>query len=110
MWRRGNMTSLSVASDMTEPKEGPLYARVHQALVEAIQRGKLAPGTVLPTEKELEKQYGVSRITVRRALDDLERAGLIESGRGRHARVAAPLVATTTKTIDRDNPSIQENG
>jgi len=47
------MTSLSVASDMTEPKEGPLYARVHQALVEAIQRGKLAPGTVLPTEKEL---------------------------------------------------------
>jgi len=104
------MTSLSVASDMTEPKEGPLYARVHQALVEAIQRGKLAPGTVLPTEKELEKQYGVSRITVRRALDDLERAGLIERGRGRPARVAAPLVASTTMAIDQDLPSILEIG
>lgn len=104
------MTSLSPTIDMTEPKEGPLYARVHRALMNAIELGKLAPGTVLPTEKELEKQYGVSRITVRRALDDLERVGLIERGRGRPARVAAPLIASTTMAIDQDLPSILEIG
>jgi GntR family transcriptional regulator len=51
-------------------------------LHDEIARGALAPGDVLPTEQTLCDQFGVSRITVRRALADLADAGLIERRHG----------------------------
>src|SRR5579863_1784205 len=95
---------------LDSPDEAPLYAQVYDSLRDRIQSGQLAPGAVLPTEKALEKHYGVSRITVRRALDDLERQGLIERGRGRPARVAVPLVAATHIRVDEELSSILEIG
>ena len=50
----------------------------------------LTAGTTLPSEKELCARFGVSRITVRRALDSLAQAGLIDRGSGRATRVTAP--------------------
>jgi len=43
--------------------------------------GRLAVGASLPTERELAARYGVSRITVRHALRDLELAGLVRRSR-----------------------------
>ena len=89
---------------------GPLYARVQQSLREAIQSGTLPAGATLPSEKELEIQFGVSRITVRRALDELEREGLVERGRGRQARVATLLTAAISTRIEDDLASILQLG
>src|ERR1043166_3629049 len=80
----------------------PLYARVPAALRQAIRSGRLAAGAVLPTEKELEAEHGVSRITVRRALVELEREGLVVRGRGRQARVVEPLVSAVRANHDDD--------
>ena len=87
-----------------QPAEGPtpLYMRVQSALRQDIRHGRLAPGTALPSEKELELTHGVSRITVRRALDELEREGLVIRTRGRPARVAEPLVSVARTQIDED--------
>ncbi|CAO3428137.1 GntR family transcriptional regulator [Azospirillum endophyticum] len=88
----------------------PLYMRVQQSLRDAIRAGTFAPGSLLPSEKELEDEHKVSRITVRRALEELEREGLIERGRGRQARVAALLTAAVNTRIEEELASILQIG
>lgn len=53
-----------------------------------IDAGKLAPDTRLPSEAELSQQYGVARITVRRALDQLRERGKVVTAHGRGTYVA----------------------
>jgi GntR family transcriptional regulator len=60
----------------------PLHRQLYLVLHDEIGRGVLAPGESLPTEQSLCDQFGVSRITVRRALADLADAGLIERRHG----------------------------
>lgn len=55
----------------------PLYIQLREALRRAITGGVLPNGACLPAETELAKALHISRMTVRNALDDLERAGLI---------------------------------
>src|SRR6516164_5441596 len=61
----------------------PLYFQVQQDLASSIASGALAPGSQLPTEEELVRRYHVSRTTVRKAVQELDRLGLIEIRRGR---------------------------
>src|SRR5260370_38908944 len=61
----------------------PLYFQIEQDLASSIATGRLAPGSQLPSEEELVQKYGVSRTTVRKAVQELERLGLIEIRRGR---------------------------
>jgi GntR family transcriptional regulator len=60
----------------------PLHRQLFLVLHDEIGRGALAVGDALPTEQSLCEQFGVSRITVRRALADLADAGLIERRHG----------------------------
>jgi len=85
-----------------------LYARVQSSLREAIRSGELKAGMLLPSEKELQALHGVSRITVRRALDELEREGLVIRSRGRQARVVEPLVSAARTEIEDDLAAILE--
>jgi GntR family transcriptional regulator len=59
-----------------------LHRQLFLVLHDEIGRGALAAGDALPTEQSLCDQFGVSRITVRRALADLADAGLIERRHG----------------------------
>jgi GntR family transcriptional regulator len=61
----------------------PLYYQLKQILLRHIQDGNIIPGKVLPSETELQERYGVSRITVRRALSDLASEGYISRQPGR---------------------------
>jgi GntR family transcriptional regulator len=61
----------------------PLYYQIEQDLASLIANGTLAPGSQLPPEDELIQKYGVSRTTVRKAIQELERLELIEIRRGR---------------------------
>jgi GntR family transcriptional regulator len=61
----------------------PLYFRLQQVLRAEIESLTYPPGSRLPAERLLGQRYGVSRITVRQALDGLRRAGLIQRNRGR---------------------------
>ena len=47
------------------------YARVKQFLKDGLQQGVWPPGTVMPSEAELVTQFGVSRMTITRALNEL---------------------------------------
>jgi GntR family transcriptional regulator len=72
----------------------PLRVQVRNELHEAITSGQLKPGDRIPSERELGEQFGISRLTVRAALGDLERAGLIYSrpGKGRYVTSAVASV------------------
>ncbi len=65
----------------------PQYERLRRALLEGIEAGRWAVGGLLPTESELTDAFAVSRITVRRALQELRSAGVVETARGRRTRV-----------------------
>ncbi len=60
----------------------PLYSEIERDLVSKIQRGELVPDEPIPTELELCEMYGVSRITVRRAVERLVAARMIYRRRG----------------------------
>lgn len=55
----------------------PLYFQVHLAILDDITRSKWKPGDRLPPERELQETFGVSRATIRSALDLLERDGYV---------------------------------
>jgi GntR family transcriptional regulator len=61
----------------------PLYRQLDAILRDQLGGGQLRPGDRLPTETELCLQFGVSRATVRQALEALEQDGLIERAAGR---------------------------
>ncbi len=61
----------------------PLYAQLEVSLRESISRGNWGPGQPLPSDRELAEQWRVSRCTVRQALDNLVRDGLIERRQGK---------------------------
>lgn len=67
--------------------EGPLYFQLFNTLKEEILAGQYDSSGVLPSEKQLEERFGVSRITVRRAVEELERAGFAERAKGRATRL-----------------------
>ena len=60
----------------------PKYIQVKNNIEELIQSGKIKPRDKLPTESDLCEEYGVSRHTVRKALDILEQDGLLYKKQG----------------------------
>lgn len=55
----------------------PFYRSLHEAIALSIRDGRLRPGDRLPTERDLARGCGLSRITVRAALDGLARDKLV---------------------------------
>lgn len=68
----------------------PLYHQLEQALRARLTSSEFKPGDLLPSEERICELYGVSRITVRRALDALIAQGMIIKKRGVGSFVAEP--------------------
>ena len=89
-----------------------LHRQVFTALRDRIIQGSYAPGALIPNEEELCATFGVSRITVRRAVADLERYGLLEKrqGRGTFVRsdVPSPRPAATLGFLESLDKTARE--
>jgi DNA-binding LacI/PurR family transcriptional regulator len=84
----------------TEPDEAsPVtkHRRVFAYLHASIQSGKLTPGDRLPSEAELGRLFAASRITVAKAVADLQRMGLVtrRPGAGTHVKAVQPASGRT---------------
>lgn len=71
----------------------PLYAQLAAQLREAIEEGRLAPGARLDNETELAARLGISRPTIRQAIQNLVDAGLLVRKRGVGTQVVHNRVA-----------------
>lgn len=76
------MTS-GISSTLKEQSRLPLSLKVKYTLRARLERGEWQVGSCIPTLHELAAEYRVSRSTVRAALDELAREGLIERTRGK---------------------------
>ncbi|WND03551.1 GntR family transcriptional regulator [Temperatibacter marinus] len=65
----------------------PLYHQLYIFLKNSILNGTFAHNTQMPTEAQLSEYFDVSRITAKRAMDELTADGLVERRRGRGTRV-----------------------
>lgn len=74
----------------------PLYEQIRQLIVAALAEGEWRPGDALPSEAALAERFHASSGTVRRALDELTAANLVERRQGRGTFVA-------THTAPRDS-------
>jgi DNA-binding GntR family transcriptional regulator len=97
---------------MAEGFEPPKYAQIVAALRQSIADGTYPPGSLLPSETKLIEEFGVSRPTVVRALEELKLRGEIdrEHGRGSFVKAAPPLpenlaalIGSTDSTASRED-------
>ena len=65
----------------------PLYFRLYSLLKDAILNGTIDNGAQMPTEQQLAETFGVSRITAKRAMDELAAESLVERRRGKGTHV-----------------------
>lgn len=98
------------ASGGSHLPEGGKARRVYLQLRDEIARGTHVPGTILPGETRLAEASGVSRVTIRRALDALAADGLIEKrvGAGSVVREAAGEAAPLSGDFTSLMPQLVE--
>ena len=68
------------------------YQRVQEALAEELARERRPAGSPFPPEAGAAEHFGVSRVTMRRALDELEDAGIVSRTPGGGWAVAGPRI------------------
>ena len=71
--------------------ELPIYRQIMRQIGDAIAGGQLAPGDRLPSHKELSEQLVIAPLTVKKAYDELEAQGYVESRHGSGTFVSARL-------------------
>ena len=86
----------------------PKYERVVDEIAERAQQ--LAPHDALPSERELMSELGVSRMTIRRAIQVLGRRGLIYQVQGSGTFVADPDVVTKTLRLTSFTEDMVQRG
>lgn len=90
--------------------EYPIYYQLYSHLKEAILSGEYQPGDRVPSESEMLTAYGVSRITVRRAIADLERDGLLKRYRGKGSIVLERKSTTNLNSLYSFSESAYNRG
>jgi len=85
--RRGRRSATAVARDIPSPR----YYQVYVTLRQWVRDGTYRAGQQIPTEAALCRSFEVSRITIRKAIDDLVREGWLvrQQGRGTFVDIAA---------------------
>jgi GntR family transcriptional regulator len=88
----------------------PIYHQLFKYLEKQIRGGDLKPGNTLPTEAEMSAAYGISRMTVRRAVSELAAANLIYTQKGRGTFVARPKLDNVVFDLNNFYEEIRHKG
>ena len=88
----------------------PLYYQVMERINRDIEQNIYPVGSRIPSEHELEMQYGVSRVTVRRALTELTAGGRLERKQGKGTFVSVPRIRHDLKRVHSFHDACRENG
>jgi GntR family transcriptional regulator, histidine utilization repressor len=86
------------------------YARVKQYLKDELSRGQWSPGELMPSEADLVAKFGISRMTVNRALRELQAEGMVERVQGVGTFAAQLHRVSSTLTIRDLHEEIEARG
>jgi GntR family phosphonate transport system transcriptional regulator len=108
---------MNPTAEMDDPATHPvdrqdgvaLWRQIASALQREIASGAHQPGGRLPTEAELSARFGVNRHTVRRALEELSRDGLVRVEQGRGSFVAEDVLDYTVEARTRFSEWIRKH-
>lgn len=89
---------------------GTLYHQILLGLTGRIESGEIGVGDRLPSEADLVAEYGVSRTTARRALDELRRQGLVRREPGRGTFLASPRLRSNLAYLHSFSEEIERWG
>jgi GntR family histidine utilization transcriptional repressor len=97
-------------SSSAAPSAAAPYSRVKSFLKGELERGRWRPGELMPSEAELVQQFGVSRMTVNRALRELQSEGIVDRVQGVGTFAAQLYRVSSTLTIRNLQEEIEERG
>jgi GntR family histidine utilization transcriptional repressor len=86
------------------------YSRVKQHLKNELAQGRWNPGELMPSEAQLVAQFGVSRMTINRALRELQAEGIVERVQGVGTFAAQLYPVSSTLTIRDLHQEIEARG
>lgn len=92
------------------PGSPPLYGQVAQILIQKIEDGTYPEDTYIPTEKELQEMFQVSRITIRQAINRLVNDGYVQKERAKGTRVLACKIVENMNYISSFHHEMEERG
>lgn len=88
----------------------PLYHQIKQDIELKIKNKKYAVGELIPSESELAAAYGVSRMTIRLAVNELDKEGLVKKFQGKGTYVHNKKVTQDLSNITSWSETIIEQG
>lgn len=107
---------MSFDSRPTFIEQLPLYVQVRDRLRDRIELGEFLPGTAIPSEKDLADSYGVSRMTIRSAIDELRKEGLLQPIQGKGIFVLGQKLETRldfftgfSQSVITEAPNVKNN-
>jgi GntR family transcriptional regulator len=95
---------------LSRSSAGTLYHQLLGILRGRIESGEIGVGDRLPSEADLVSDFGVSRTTARRALDELRREGLVRREPGRGTFLASPRLRSNTAYLHSFTEEIERWG
>lgn len=103
-----NTWQTPVTLDKHDPT--PLYCQLKEVIRSRIDSGEWQPGMQLPSERALCEHFGISRITVRQALAELEMEGRLVRDQGRGTFIAPPRIAQHLTRLTGFTQDMQARG
>ncbi|WJH33626.1 GntR family transcriptional regulator [Paenibacillus sp. CC-CFT747] len=88
----------------------PLYRQIYKIIKDRILHGAYPIGSNIPSEPQLEKEFGVSKITVRNAIKELAQEGYVEPGSGKGTKVIRNTSASKLSKWKRFTELLVEEG
>jgi GntR family transcriptional regulator len=73
----------------------PIYYQLEQAILDKISHGEWSPGSAISSERELSESLGISRMTIRQAISELVKEGVLYTEKGRGTFVTQPRIEQT---------------
>jgi GntR family histidine utilization transcriptional repressor len=101
---------LSQTPAVSVPGNGPPFKRVKDYLLAELSRGTWLPGQLMPSESQLMQLFSVSRMTVNRALRELQAEGLVDRVQGVGTFAAALHRVASTLSIHDLQEEIEARG
>src|ERR1043165_1059315 len=101
---------MGAADNLSASSPIPLYTQIRELLRERILRGDYASHAQMPSENEMVRMFGVSRITVRQALTDLQKEGLIFKIHGKGTFVSKPKATQNLQRLQGFGEAMSSEG